>query len=467
VTESIDSAMESIGSVMGGVGTDSRARSATVTGRRSRNRLIGLCAVTLVVNAVILLFVIPEFSNRLTSLYNQNLYPDGYDLIATSLVDGSGYRFYPDTARTMMREPGYPIFLAGIFYVFAKSLTAVKLVNMFLAVATAWVMTRIGRRLSSSQALIVVAPLMFLFHPGTLIAESRGGSEALFTLLFTLFALTLYRAIESRRGRDYVVSGGVLGLTVLVRSTPILFPLCLLVYLLVFECQGSPKRAAARNVALMVTAMFVVLSPWIVRNYSLTGKFVPTASVVGVSAYTGQYLCDHLAGHNYWVDEDLDREAGRERTKLAQELGYPFKDGYYQSFYASGDELKFSNYLLNRVIGRYKQSPMMFARCVRSNLFNLWFAGKTWTSTSMNLVVQLPYLILAVMGTMLSVRNKRFKLVAPLALLIVYYVAVYVPILAQARYSVPLIPFLSVLACLALAAARSKGAGVVSRVAQP
>ena len=91
--------------------------------------------------------------------------------------------------------------------------------------------------------------------------------------------------------------------------------------------------------------------------------------------------------------------------------------------------------------------------CVRSNLFNLWFAGKTLKATITNLIVQLPFLILAVIGTVLAVRDNRLKIVAPLALLILYYVAVYVPILAQARYSVPLIPFLSILASLTLVAA--------------
>jgi hypothetical protein len=415
--------------------------------------------LTLVVNALILLVVIPEFSNRLTAVYAQNLYPDSYDQLASSLVEGNGYRFFPGTAQTLMREPGYPVFLAGIFLVFGKSFTAVKLANMFLAVAAAWLLTRIARRLSSSQALVVVAPLLFLFHPGTLIAESRGGSEALFTFFFTLFVLTLYRAIEGRRRRDYVVCGGVLGLTVLIRSTPILFPLVLVGYLLVFERQGNPKLAILLNAALMITAMFVVLSPWIIRNYSLTGKFIPTASVVGISAYTGQYLCEHLSGNNLYVDEDLDREAGRERASLARELGYPFRDGYYQAFYSSADEVSFSNYLLKRVIGKYRQSPMLFVSCVRSNLFNLWFAGKTLRATIMNLIVQLPFLILAVIGAVLAVRNNRLKIIAPLALLIIYYVAVFVPILAQARYSVPLIPFLSILASLTLVAAQRKLTG--------
>ena len=50
----------------------------------------------------------------------------------------------------------------------------------------------------------------------------------------------------------------------------------------------------------------------------------------------------------------------------------------------------------------------------------------------------------------MAVKNGLFNAVAPVLLLIAYLVAVSVVVLAQARYSVPLIPFLSILACIAV-----------------
>src|SRR5260370_33260218 len=80
----------------------------------------------------------------------------------------------------------------------------------------------------------------------------------------------------------------------------------------------------------------------------------------------------------------------------------------------------------------------------------------------MNILVQLPYMILAVIGIVACVRNNRFTGIGPFVLFIVYVVAVCVPILAQARYSVRLIPFLSVLASIAVAALREKSVNSVS-----
>jgi hypothetical protein len=182
------------------------------------------------------------------------------------------------------------------------------------------------------------------------------------------------------------------------------------------------------------------------------GKFVPTATVLGISAHAGLYDNTHYTGDESWAM--VDRQGARERRRLAQELGYPFKsvaDAYFQDFYFSQDEVKFSDYLLKRVVGEYERSPGLFITCVGSNLFNFWFRGKTVASTTMNLVLEIPYLLLAMVGLAVAVRNGQFEAVAPMLLLITYVIAVSVVILAQARYSVPLIPFLSILACIALA----------------
>jgi 4-amino-4-deoxy-L-arabinose transferase-like glycosyltransferase len=338
--------------------------------------------------------------------------------------------------------------LAGLFFLFGKSLTAVKIANMLLAFGVAWLMTRIVRNMSSRLLLILGPPALFLLHPGTLIAESRGGSEILFAFLLTLFILTVYKAIKSGLSRDYLISGLWLGLTVLVRSTPILFPLVLLGYFLVFDRRTRPGFVVFRNVTVMILAMFVVLSPWIIRNYTLTRRFVPTASVLGVSAQTGFYLATHHPIGNL----SIDRAAARERNQFADALGYSFKEGYYQYFYSSTDEVDFSNHLVAKLLDSYQQSPILFIRVVGVNLFNFWFGGRTWQSVALNVIVQLPLLIFAIVGAVACLKNSRGKSIAPLALMILYIVAISVPILALARYSVPLVPFVSILAFMSLAA---------------
>jgi len=399
-------------------------------------------------NSFMLFAVIPMASSHVRGLYNENRYADGYDQLASNLAAGKGYRFYPDTAQTLMREPGYPILLAGIYVLFGTKFLIVKLLNMVLAFGIAYLITLIAREISTSLFVIFGSPLLFLFHPGTLIAESRGGVEILFAFMLILYMLTVYRAVKSGRSLDYVISGAALGATVLVRSTPILFPLALFAYFVLFDRQGKSLLVLTRNFALTVLAMFVIISPWIIRNYALTQKFVPTASVLGVAAQTGLYLSTHQEIGNAQVDQ----EAAQERNIIAQELGYPFRHGYYQYFYSAADELSFSQYLFRRVARKYEASPLLFARTVVLNLFKFWCGGKTGKSVAMDAMVQFPFLALAIAGAVLCIKRGLAKTVAPLALLCTYIVGVSVPILAQARYSQPLVPFMSILATLGVLA---------------
>lgn len=409
-----------------------------------------------ILHVVLLFWVIPAVSSHLKASYNQNQFADGYDLLAANLVAGHGYRFYPDTARTLMREPGFPVFLAGLLLVAGSSITAVKIVNLMMTLVAAWLTICLARRIvpntgNSNTLFLAIPPIFVLVSPGILIAESRGGVEILFGLLVVLFMLAVYRAIASNRLRDFVLSGAVLGLTVLVRSTPMLFPFFLLTYLLFVEGGRVSRLVICRNIAAMIITMLIFLSPWVVRNYSLTGKIVPTASVLGVSAQAGQYINTHLFdGRPWWL---LDREASRERDKIATNLGYPFEDGlqgYYQTFYQPGDEIKFSSNLLHAVLINYWKSPMLFLRCLGQNTLNFWFAGKTWAATGANVVAQLPYLIFPGIGIAFCFRRKQSRSLGPLILFVAYFWAVHIPILAQARYSIPLTPLLSIPGTLGL-----------------
>jgi len=430
--------------------------------RTITNRVVSVLTLAVVIHAIVLFVALPVLSRRLAPSYNQDRFADGYDLLAENLVAGHGYRFYPNTARTLMREPGYPLILAGLMLMFGKSLSAVKLTNMILALLTTLVMIQIMKDLvpetkRSSKILLVGPALLFLFDPGTLIAESRGGVEITFAFLLTLFIWSVYRAIRSNRCRDYVVSGTILGVTALVRSTPILFPLFLLSFVLYCDRRRAGRPVIFRNISALVLATLVVLSPWIIRNYLLTKEFVPTASVLGVSAQAGQYINERLFdGKPWWL---LDREASRERDRIARRLGLPFEDGpggYYQTFYKSTDEITFSRYLMAGVVSEYKRSPTLLLRCLGQNLLNFWIAGKTWGATALNAVLQLPYLVFATLGVIYCFRNRRRRPVSLLVLFITYYVAVHVAILAQARYSISIMPLVSMLCALGIYAVQRR-----------
>jgi hypothetical protein len=416
--------------------------------RRSKRLWAAWGLLTVLLNGLMVFVVLPKASPQIRGLYSENRYADGYDQLAANLAAGNGYRFYPDTAETLMREPGYPLLLAGTYTLFGYDFQIVKTLNVALAFGTAFVMILIARRISASRLLIFGAPILFLFHPETLIAESRGGVEVFFGFMLALFILTVYRAADSERWGGYALAGAALGATLLVRSTPLLFPLLLFGYLAFSKRKSANLLILTRNFSAMMLTMCLVISPWVIRNYLLTGKFVPTASVLGVAAQTGLYFSTHHEIGNVQVDY----QAAMERNRLADQFGRPFRPGYYQYFYSPADELGFSQYLSRRVADEYKAFPLLFLRTLALNLVKFWCGGKTGQSVVMNAIIQFPFVALAIAAVVLCLRAGRARILAPLVLLCIYMVGVSIPILAQARYGAPLIPFMSLLAMIAFLA---------------
>lgn len=418
---------------------------------RPRRALYGLLIGALALKALLLFGILPVVEQKFSSYYGIT-FADDYDKLANSLVAGQGYRLAPDLPETMMREPGYPLFLAGAFRMFGSTLYVARIANFVLTLLICFAIFRIARFYSDDPNVPLVATLIFLFHPGVVIAEARGGVEILFIFFLVAFFAVLLKAIEKGTLRAYLVAGAVLGLLSLVRSTLLLFPFLLLAYFFIVARSMKERRTAIVNIAVLSCAAFVVLLPWMVRNYSLVNQFVPTATVQGVAAQSGQYICKNMGLDKRL--QDVDYQASEARNELAKRWGYQFRASYYQYFYSTADEASFNKQLMAAVLGEYRESPMLYLRCTTSNLFNFWFAGKSWTSTLLNMGVQLPLLISAAVGFILLRKNARDdtarKQVGVIWLLIFYLWGMHALIHAQARYSIPLVAVLAIISSVAL-----------------
>jgi len=410
-----------------------------------------LCVAVVVIFAVKLavdILVISGRKEQIATLWTIGR-ADLYHRLAKNIAAGHGYRFTEDTSETLMREPGYPYFLAGLIRIGGDGWWTVIAANLLLTSLSALLISHLSRSISTLRWVPLIAPLLYLSHPGVIVAELRFGIEVPFTCLLLCFLILTLRALHSGRIGDRIRSGLALGVTCIFRSTALLFPLFVFGYEAI---KGRTWRGAVRaagNLCIVGAATALVLAPWTIRNYHLVGKIIPTASVGGVATQTGYYICTHEDGHTGF--EVLDRAAAAQRNELAQQRGYHFQAGYQQFFYDARDEVEFNSSLGDEVTRAYLRSPATFVKCASENLFNFWFAGKYPAATRLNICVQLPYLILALLGIVMGYRTADRSARAMLLLFVVYTVAVYAPIHAQARYSIPLVPILAIFGAIPLA----------------
>jgi hypothetical protein len=219
-------------------------------------------------------------------------------------------------------------------------------------------------------------------------------------------------------------------------------------------------RHAAVRVGVLVLVSAAVLSPWIIRNYALSGDFVPTMSVAGKAAFEGLYVATHL--HTGREDYLLVEDAGDEENLIARQMGLRFKPGYYPQFYTISDEVKFYSHLGDIVKRRYLEQPSLLLDVIGFNARGFWVQGRTAKATTLNTILELPFLALAIWGVYVGWR--QHLMVGPILFFIGTFYAAHVAILGQARYHMPLIPLIAILACISL---RSVIGDVPGRVKQP
>ena len=206
-----------------------------------------------------------------------------YVLLGHNLAGGYGYVFTPGDTPTSWRAPGYPVYLASIFWLSGGSLKAAKIMHAFTWVLTALLIYLLGCRLIGERAALLGAGLVGLY-PEFVGFTGLLWSENLYIGLFVATLLVLLWAVPDH-GPWYAVllAGGLLGASTLTRSTSvILFPV------LGFMALHSTNRMAALwRVVLVCALALVIIGAWAVRNTQLHGRFILVESNAGFNLYVG------------------------------------------------------------------------------------------------------------------------------------------------------------------------------------
>lgn len=420
----------------------------------ARYVILSLLIAGFLVNAAIVLVVLPHTGGIIPGTSGALDYSVGvgdlYDLLAKNLDQGHGYRVDPDMSETMLREPGYPLLLAGVFKIDGFSNQGARLTCVLLAFAGALALLRLARKITGSEVIAMIAVLIFLVYPGTLVAEARAGNDIPCVVTMLVFMLALYRAVETRSLWGYGLAGLLLGVAGLVRSEVLLFPAFLLVYLLIASAGWEARAKVILRIVTLGIGVLVAMAPWIVRNYLLVHQFVPTSTLGGVAAQEGLYTCEHLSQYGSFAM--AQRGAGHERAELAAQLGLRFEGAYYyQFFYSAQDELTFNRALLDRVSKTYRNDPGVLAGCAADNLFfKFWFLGKTPQATRTNMLTQIPLLACALGGLIVLYKLRLMQNAAIMLLYVVYIPLVHAAIIAHARHSMLIVAFLAIPAAVFL-----------------
>ncbi|QDS89378.1 hypothetical protein EC9_35770 [Rosistilla ulvae] len=214
---------------------------------------------------------------------------ESYWALATQIARGLPYEYGGPEAK-IFRVPIYPLMIAPWIddddpY---RNILGVRMLGCLLGtISVAGVMYY--AHLMFGPIAAACAGGLAALHPGAISMSILVLSEAPFCPLM-VGNLLLWRlawiapTLKSGSGWS-IAAGAIAGLAVLVRPSWLLF--APFVCLLQFLRQPSQYRKTAWMGLAMLLGFAVVMSPWWVRSYQITGHFVVTTLQVGPSMYDG------------------------------------------------------------------------------------------------------------------------------------------------------------------------------------
>jgi hypothetical protein len=189
-----------------------------------------------------------------------------YHQVAINILAGHGPQLSDDSLA--FRPPGYPFFLAGIYWCFGyQNLLPVRLIQAVLSALVVWQVFSITSRLFNRPAgmlaaLIPVLDPFEIYFCGMILNE---------TLFISLLLAAMYSVLRMQENwRWLMVAGVCLGLGSLAKPSLCYLPLFLIPFLAFWW--RNWLRAAWLTAAVCVVQL-AVLSPWLIRNHQRLGVY--------------------------------------------------------------------------------------------------------------------------------------------------------------------------------------------------
>jgi hypothetical protein len=232
-----------------------------------------------------------------------------YDMLARSILSGEGYRWYKradfETLRpyyrrfidvsdievpeqglkTTFRAPGYPIFLAGLYALFPSQTRFgwTRIAQALLTASLAPLSALLALQNGFGRKSAWLAGLGAAFYPILLFYPLGLASENVFIPLITAGYAALLQTSQDKRWKGAVISGLLLGASMLTRSISLPFVLLAPLW------AHFSGRLNKRKTLLILLVAFGLCTPWAIRNSRIMGKPAFVENSLGYNLFVGYH----------------------------------------------------------------------------------------------------------------------------------------------------------------------------------
>jgi 4-amino-4-deoxy-L-arabinose transferase-like glycosyltransferase len=371
--------------------------------------LIGILVLAIGTRAIVLL------TTSIAFFKDDHFWGFGYEMgqIAASLATGEGFS-WPDWSSypkgpTAWMPPIYPLLIAAAFKTFGvysdQAAIFLLVVQTTFSVLTCFLLYLVGKRIFNAQTGLCAALLFAVYPPSIHFAVRQIWSTSLFAFCL-LFVICIILHLS-----DYprVKSGAYLG--ILLAFTALVDPIIIGVYPFAFGWlylkAEVNRRIATKMITTAIVVFFVGLSPWLVRNYVVFGRFVFIKSNFGNELYLG----------------NREGATGSYKDVDGAKVHLPAVE---QEYLRQSDEPSRNSFLLRKAVTFILDKPLSFVQRTVNRIVHYWTEIRPQPGLAGQIVLTgwLTVLVLAVAGLALSGvkgRDIQFILLFILLLPVPYY----------------------------------------------
>lgn len=376
---------------------------------------------------------------------------DVYSDIAANMVRGHGFVAEVNGAPITWRAPLYPAFLAVIYALFGEhNETGVFLAQSALDSISAVLIFWMGTRLFT-ESVGFFSAVVFALHPISAYYSLRFMSEPLFTLAFVATTAAWFAAVQSLRPVAFMGVGASVAVAALVKPVALgLWPF--LAGCALYRLRNEPRRAGIVVIALTV-ACLLVLAPWALRNYGVTGQLVAVATGGGYALWLGNQTVSE--GQEDWEVDDVTRAHLLELRNAVfataevsdHRVASVSNSGVIRSFIqpvniTPEEDRAFLHAAWREIASHPVDSAMLAVRKFFRFWFSIFLSENRWAQSYI-VIFQSLFLAFAVLGMMEAKRRggTLFLLLPP----VVFLTVVHAVMFATIRYSIPTLPIMTIL----------------------
>jgi hypothetical protein len=357
-----------------------------------------------------------------------------YDLFARNLATGIGYAWGP--GKLTAHWPVGTSFIYSILYrIFGFTYTPILVLNLLISLGTIWLSMALARHWFNKEIAIITG-IVFTFWPSQIEFTSVLGSELIFNF-FLLIWLAVWELAPLNRWAKTLLIGVLAAATCYIRPVALLLPV---VFCFIEIHRERKLLLPIARAAIIFLTMALLIAPWSIRNTHLFGHFVQISTNGGVNFWEGNNPTGNGTTENLPPETEKMQEADRDIYLGSIAKAYVRQ---YPGRFVVRTIKKVGLLYDHETIGIHWNSSGLTERYGDRVIFPLKLLNDLYWWL---------VLALALIGSIVLVIQRGIwaALISVPILVWLYFTALYAVFVVQDRYHFPTLPFIAMLAGVAL-----------------